>query len=469
MVSMESIPNDNTPILVVDDDTGLLLSVKTTLVSAGIREPALASDSRRVIPLVKKHRFKLVILDLIMPYIKGMEILQQIKKDFPETEIIIVTAIDDVSSAVQAMRFGAYDYLVKPLNSKKLIIVINRALERYSLRQGLSLFEKKPLFSDLNNPAAFNEMVAEDEKMALVFHQAEAVAPTDYNVFISGASGTGKEMLTCVIHKLSNRAKGPFVAINMSAFSKTLFEDEFFGHAKGAFTGASGEKKGFFEEAQGGTLFLDEITELDLPLQGKLLRVIQERELYRLGSTKVKNIDVRIVVATNRDINKEVKEGRFRSDLFYRLNICHIIIPLLKDRKKDILPLAQHFLKIHAQKNNKDIRSLAPDLSEALLNYPFHGNVRELENIITSATIVEKGPVLKLSSAPDLMPLATHSEDQTDDDALLPLAEVEKRHILQALDICGGNRTRTAKILHIGLRTLQRKLKLFNKQSAVPE
>jgi len=465
---MESIPNDNTPILVVDDDTGLLLSVKTTLVSAGIREPALTSDSRRVISLVKKHKFKLVVLDLIMPYIKGMEILQQIKKDFSETEIIIVTAIDDVSSAVQAMRFGAYDYLVKPLNSKKLIIIINRALERYSLRQGLSLFEKKPLFSELNNPAAFNAMVAEDEKMALVFHQAEAVAPTDYNVFISGASGTGKEMLTRVVHQLSNRVNGPFVAINMSAFSKALFEDEFFGHTKGAFTGASGEKKGFFEEAQGGTLFLDEITELDLPLQGKLLRVIQERELYRLGSTKVKNIDVRIVVATNRDINKEVKEGRFRSDLFYRLNICHIIIPPLKDRKKDILPLAQHFLKIHAKKNDKNIRSLAPDLSEALLNYPFHGNVRELENIITSTTIVEKGPVLKLSSAPDLIPLATHSEGETDD-ALLPLAEIEKRHILQALDLCGGNRTRTAKILNIGLRTLQRKLKLFNKQSAVPE
>jgi len=260
---MESIPDNHTPILVVDDDVGLLSSIKATLVSSGIPEPVLVADGRRVMELVREHHFMLVFLDLVMPHINGMEVLQQIKKEFPEIECVIVTATDDVSSAVQAMKYGAYDYLVKPLNSEKLIIVINRALERYNLRQGLALFEKKQSFSDLKNPQAFTDMIAEDESMALVFHQAESVAPTDYSVVISGESGTGKEMLARIIHDLSNRSNGPFFAVNMGAFSRTLFEDEFFGHTKGAYTGAVSEKKGFFEAARGGTLFLDEITELE--------------------------------------------------------------------------------------------------------------------------------------------------------------------------------------------------------------
>ena len=222
---MESIPNNDTPILIVDDDVGLLSSIKATLVSSGMPEPGLVSDSRRVMELVRGHHFMVVFLDLVMPYINGMEVLQQIKKEFPEIECVIVTAIDDVPSAVQAMKFGAYDYLVKPLNSEKLIIVINRALERYNLRHGLSLFEREQSFSDLKNPSAFSQMVAKDDAMALVFHQAESVAPTDYSVVISGESGTGKEMLARIIHGLSNRSNGPFLAVNMGAFSKTLFED----------------------------------------------------------------------------------------------------------------------------------------------------------------------------------------------------------------------------------------------------
>ena len=458
---MESIPKESTPILVVDDDRGLLSSVRAILVSSGIPEPALVSDSRRVMDLLSENQYKLILLDLIMPHLGGMELLEQIKENFPSIEVIVVTAVDDVASAVQAMRFGAYDYLVKPLSSEKLIIVINRALERYSLRQGISLFERTQSFSDLKRLSAFQDMIAEDETMALVFHQAEAVAPTDYNVFISGESGTGKEMLTRIIHELSNRSKGPFLAVNMSAFSGTLFEDEFFGHTKGAFTGASGEKKGFFEEAQGGTLFLDEITELDLSLQGKLLRVIQERELYRLGSTKLKNVDVRIVAATNRDINKEVKEGRFRSDLFYRLNMCHIRIPPLRERKKDILPLARHFLNIHSAKNNRTIHSIASDLEGALMRYPFPGNIRELENIIASAVLLERGNVLRLSSAHNLEPSFKHHLHDKNDQELLPLAEIENQHIRRVLDATGGNRTHAAKILGIGLRTLQRRLKIL--------
>lgn len=388
---MESIPNNKTPILVVDDDVGLLLSIKATLVSSGMPEPALVSDSGRVMELLRNHHFHLVLLDLLMPHLSGMDILLHLKEEFPDIECVIVTAVDEVSSAVQAMKFGAYDYLVKPLNSEKLIIVVNRALERYSLRHGLALFERRQSFSDIDNPLAFKDMVAQDEAMALVFHQTEAVATTDYSVVITGESGTGKEMLARIIHRLSNRSNRPFLAVNVAAFSKTLFEDEFFGHTKGAYTGALSDKEGFFEAAQGGTLFLDEITELEPSFQGKLLRVIQEGELYRLGSTVVRNVDVRIIVATNRDIQEEIRKNAFRTDLFYRLNMCHINVPPLRDRTDDILPLAHHFLKIHATKNKKEIDSLAPDLADRLLEYPFPGNVRELENIIASAVLLVKG------------------------------------------------------------------------------
>lgn len=459
---MEFIPKTNTPILVVDDDVGLLMSIKAILASSGMPEPALVSDSRSVMELVREHRFHLVLLDLIMPYITGMEILQQLKEEFPATECVIITAVDDVSSAVQAIKYGAYDYLIKPLENEKLIIVINNAIERYNLRHRVAMFESAPSFSDIRDPAAFKEMVAEDELMARVFHQAEACAYTDYNVLITGETGGGKEMLARIIHSLSHRSSGPFIAINMGAFSKTLFEDELFGHTKGAYTGATAERKGFFEEAQGGTLFLDEIIDIETDLQGKLLRVIEERELYRLGSTEAKKVDLRIICATNRDIHEEVNERRFRNDLYYRLNVCHINIPPLRERKKDILPLANHFLQEYATKNRKDIYSLSPEMAQCLLNYSFPGNVRELENIIASAVISERRNVLTLSSASAL--ISTTKPVRIQANELQSLDEIEKRHIYKVLEATGGNRTRAAEILGIGLRTLQRKLKVFEEQ-----
>lgn len=458
---MESLPDIKTPILVVDDDAGLLLSIKAVLVSAGMPEPALASDSRGVMELVRKHNFHLVLLDLVMPHLSGMDVLKEMKQEFPSVECVIITAVDEVSSAVEAMRYGAYDYLVKPLQSEKLIIIINNALERYNLRQGLSLFESRQSFSDLENPKAFKEMVAEDEAMARVFHLAETAAATDYNLIITGETGTGKEMLARIVHRLSHRSSGPFVAVNMGAISKTLFEDEFFGHIKGAYTNARSERKGFFEAAQQGSLFLDEITDLAPEMEGKILRVIEERELYRLGSTQIRNVDVRIIAATNRDIRKEVREGRFREDLFHRLNMFQINIPPLREREKDTLLLAHHFLKRHAEKNQKGIHSLAPDLAEALLTYPFPGNVRELENIIASSVLLEEGKTLTLSSARDLLSFSGPARRRSDQ--LLTLDELEKQHILRVLHLTGGNRTRAARILGIGLRTLQRKIKAFGR------
>jgi len=464
---MESIPDRKAPLLVVDDNEGILLSIKATLVGAGMPEPALVSDGRGVMDLVRGHAFQMVLLDLMMPHVTGMDLLKQLKEEFPRVECVIVTGVDEVSSAVEAMRFGAYDYLVKPLDPEKLIIVIQRALERYSLRNGLALFERSQSFSDLKDPSAFQDMVAEDESMARVFHQVEAAAPTDYNLMITGESGTGKEMLARIVHDLSGRSKAPFVAVNMAAFSKTLFEDEFFGHAKGAYTGAQSDKKGFFEAARGGTIFLDEITELDSDLQGKLLRVIQEREIYRLGSTAARDIDVRIIAASNRDVQEETKTGRFRSDLFYRLNMLHISVPPLQQRRKDILPLALHFLALHAAKTQKEVDSLDPDLAGRLLAYPFPGNVRELESIIASAVLLETETTLRLSSAAGLASESGSAPGRAE--GLLSLEEVEKRHISHILDSVGGNRTQAARILGIGLRTLQRKLKEMEDGSTAPK
>ena len=457
---MESIPDKHTPVLVVDDDEGLLLSIKATLVSSGLPEPALISDSRNVLDRVREHPFRLILLDLMMPHLNGLEVLEKIKAEFPNTECVIVSASDEVATAVQAMTLGASDYLVKPLNSEKLVALVHRTLEKYNLQDELARFGRKKVFSELRNPQAFSGMVAEDESMALVFHQVEAVAGTDYSVVINGESGTGKEMLARVIHRLSNRSTAPFYAVNMASVSKTIFEDEFFGHAKGAYTDAANERRGFFEAAHGGTLFLDEITELDPSLQAKLLRVIEEREFYRLGSTEIRNVDVRIIAATNRDINEEIIKGRFRADLFYRINMYNIKIPPLRERKDDILPLASHFLKVHANANNKKIQGLSHELAERLLQASIPGNVRELENMIAAAVLLEKGKTLSLASARNLLPYT--GPERRKNVELLTLDQLERRHIKRVLEVTGGNRPKAAKILGVNVTTVYRKIEKYN-------
>ncbi|CAB1068978.1 hypothetical protein JY97_12640 [Alkalispirochaeta odontotermitis] len=457
---MESIPVKHTPVLVVDDDEGLLLSIKATLVSAGLPEPALVSDSRNVMALMRDHQYQLVILDLMMPHLDGIGVLEKIKREFPDSECVVVSANDEVAAAVEAMSLGAADYLVKPLNGEKLIALVNRSLEKYNLQDELARFGGKKVYSELKNPQAFADMVAEDESMALVFHQVEAVANTEYSVVINGESGTGKEMLARVIHRISKRSKAPFYAVNMASFSKTIFEDEFFGHAKGAYTDASSDRRGFFEAAHGGTLFLDEITELEPSLQAKLLRVIEEREFYRLGSTEIRNVDVRIIAATNRDINEEIINNNFRADLYCRINMYNIKIPPLRERKDDILPLAKYFLKIHARTNNKKIHSLAPELADRLLQSSFLGNVRELENIIAGAVLLERGKTLTLASAHNLLPYS--GPERRKNVELLKLDELERRHIKRVLEVTGGNRPKAAKILGINVSTVYRKLEKYN-------
>jgi DNA-binding NtrC family response regulator len=454
---MENFPASSR-ILVVDDDEGLLFSIRAAMLSAGLPDPTMVSDSRKVLDLVRRQRFHLALLDLIMPHLDGMEVLRQIKQESPSTECVILTAVDDVATAVKAIQLGAYDYLVKPLQVKRTTIAIRHALERYQLRQGMALFEKPQSFVDLKRPDKFLEMLAEDEAMALVFHQAESCADSDYNVMLTGETGVGKGMLARIIHKLSAKAAGPFVAVNMPAFSQNLFEDEFFGHKRGAYTGAFDDKRGFFEAAQGGTLFLDEISELPHAMQGKLLRVIEDKELYRLGSTDVVNLDLRILSASNRDVEKAVDAGDFRGDLYFRLNEYHIHIPPLRRRPKDILPLAYHFMRRHANKNNKQIKSISDALAEYLHQYSFPGNVRELEHIISSAVLAERSDMLGLASVQGLKN-GNEAAKKNASEAFPTLADVQKRHIEKALELTNGNRTQAAQLLGIGLRTLQRKVK----------
>jgi DNA-binding NtrC family response regulator len=455
---MENLP-EKSSILIVDDDKGLLLSIRAALLSAGLPDPAMTSDSRTVCDLIRMHGFHLVLLDLIMPHMDGLKVLQLIKKNWPDTECIIVTAVDEVETAVQAMRFGAYDYLVKPLDLERTTIAIGHALERYQLKQGMALFERPQSFSDLRHPQAFTAMVARDEAMALVFRQAEICAESDYNIMITGETGVGKGMLARIIHQLSARSKGPFVAVNMAAFSQSLFEDDIFGHIRGAYTGAMAEKQGFFETAQGGTLFLDEITELALAMQGKLLRVIEEKEFYKLGSTDIVHVDLRILSASNRDVAEAMTAGHLRRDLYFRLNEYHIHMPPLRRRPKDIPVLANHFLHIHAAKNRRQVKGISPEVINALMQYPFPGNVRELENIIASALLVETGEVLQLSSVQQLISVRTSEPLSIQN--FMPLDGMQKMHISHALRLTGGNRTRAARLLGISLRTLQRKLKVY--------
>jgi DNA-binding NtrC family response regulator len=457
---MENFPA-NSHILVVDDDEGLLFSIRTALLSAGLPDPMMVSDSRKVLDLVRRQRFHLALLDLIMPHLDGMEVLGQIKQESPSTECVILTAVDDVATAVKALHLGAYDYLVKPLQVKRTTIAVRHALERYQLKQGMALFERPQSFADLQHPDMFSEMLAEDEAMALVFHQSEICANSEYNIMLTGETGVGKGMLARIIHNLSGKAGGPFVAVNMPAFSQNLFEDDFFGHKRGAYTGAFNDKRGFFEAAQGGTLFLDEITELPHTMQGKLLRVIEDKELYRLGSTDVVNLDLRILSASNKDVERSVDAGDFRGDLYFRLNEYHIHIPPLRRRPKDILPLAYHFLRLHTIKNNKKIKSISIALADYLQQYHFPGNVRELEHIISSAVLVERSDVLGLASVQSRK-TRTSTVKPKACDAFPPLVEVQKQHIEKALELTNGNRTQAAQLLGIGLRTLQRKLKLIS-------
>ncbi len=452
-------------ILVIDDEKAVLNYLQVTLAQAQRFEVEVLSDSTKAFEMIDNANFDLILLDMDMPEVTGQEVLQYVRQHHPEIEVVILTGVDNVELAVESMKMGAYDYLCKPVDSNRLIITLERALERTQLHGEISRLRDQVKLDGLRHKEAFRGIITQDKSFLRVLQTVEQIAESDSNVLIWGESGTGKELVARAIHQISRRHDGPFLAVNAGVFASELFSSEFFGHEKGAFTGAVKTQQGFFEGANGGSLFLDEIGELELPIQSKLLRVLQEGEYFRLGSTELRDADVRIIASTNKDLAAEIENGTFRRDLYYRLNICSVFLSPLRERKGDIELLAYHFLKKHGKLNSKKIGCICDEVLNILDAYDYPGNIRELENIIARAVVLENGNTLsKRSLPPYLIKAVTHLARPK---KLVPplvrksLAELEAEHIRRILEHTGGNRTAAAKILGISRVGLLSKMKNY--------
>ncbi|MBW2038413.1 MAG: sigma-54-dependent Fis family transcriptional regulator [Deltaproteobacteria bacterium] len=435
-------------ILVVDDEPSMRTALSILLRREGY-QVSQAGDGREALKILARGQYDMVLTDLKMERVDGMELLRQVKTINPHTEVLIFTAYGTIASAVEAMKLGAYDYIGKPFDEEELLLKVARALERKALVR-----EVQKLRAELKGQRGMEEIIAKSEGMGGVLAKVAQVASTEATVLIEGESGTGKELVAWAIHQGSPRRHRPFIPINCSTFPETLLESELFGYEKGAFTGAERGRKGLFEAAHQGTLFLDEIGDMPLPLQGKLLRVLQEGEVRRLGSTTHIQVDVRILTATNKKIETLVAQGILRDDLFYRLNVLRIYIPPLRERPDDIIPLAHHFLEIYRKRAKKEIRGFTHEAVQVLLNHPWPGNVRELENAVERGVILAHSPYISLHDLSlDLPPSEVRNEGG------VTLKELQRRHILSVLERHAGNQAKAAKELGIGRNTLWRRLK----------
>ena len=427
---------DHERILVVDDDQGLLHLLKMRLTAMGFAVSTCVSGEE-AIAAARREVFDLAITDLHLPGLDGLAVMEELLLTHPNLPILILTAHGSIPNAVEAMQKGAYGYLTKPFDDKELTVYIEKALGQQ--RMSREIQRLKLLVKELYG---LENVVARSPKMQLLLEQVAQVADTDATICLSGETGTGKEVIARVIHCNSRRARGPFIAVNCGAIPETLFESELFGHVKGAFTGAHGSKRGLFQSANSGTLFLDEISEIPLALQVKLLRALQEREVQEVGSEHPTRVDVRIITATNKDLEQAVRTGAFREDLYYRIQVVPLKVPPLRERRDDIPLLAQHFLKQSAQRMKKDIRGLLPDTMQRLMLYPWPGNVRELENMIEKAVIMSTQDMITA----DLIPVLT----QSDEGPLKPLTEAkeefERGYLKEILQLTGGNISRAAQI-----------------------
>jgi len=449
-------------ILVVDDEEMIRGLLRDLLTAAG-HEIDLAADVRGAVQMLKAGEYELVITDLMLPDGDGLEVLRVARARPYEPEVLVVTAYGSIDSAVEAVRGGAFDYLTKPIATQKLLLTVDRAVERRSLKTEVSNLRR-----EVGERYTDQGIVAGSPAMKPVMNLVNMVAATDSAILIQGESGTGKEVVARAIHFRGPRSGRPFIAINCAALPEALLESELFGYAKGAFTGAATERKGLFEEADGGTLLLDEIGDMPLLLQGKLLRVLQEGEIRRVGSTSVRRVDVRILASTNRNLTDLIRDGRFREDLFYRLNVIPLIIPPLRDRREDIVPLCQHFLKLYGEKLGRAPQALAPEALEMLFAYDWPGNIRELENMIARAVTLSASPVI---SAEEFRVIFSLGRSQTPASAPIgpphpqptggTIRGAEKDTILRALQEAGGNQTKAAQALGMGRNTLWRKMKKY--------
>lgn len=445
--------SDSPRLLVIDDEQIALKNLTHILKNEGYRVTAIQNGSEAM-ALIKEERFDLVITDLKMEKVDGMDILKFTKESNPETEVIMITGYATVDSAIGAMKAGAYHYIAKPYKIDEVRKVVKEALEKQHLKK-----ENQQLREQLQTYKASSELITNDPQMKLLLDSARQVATTDSNVMLTGESGTGKELLARFIHQSSRRNRGPLLSINCGAFTEELLSNEMFGHEKGAFTGAHETKKGLIEMADGGTLFLDEVTEMSTSMQVKLLRALQEKEVMRVGGTSPIKVNVRFIAATNRNLQTEVSSGRFRQDLYYRLNVVSLRLPPLAERKGDIPLLIRHFIRKYSLMMEKEVEAVSPEVAEILQQYDFPGNVRELENIIERGTALTTRRQIETAHLPEDLQETTLLTFRRKKGTVPSLAEQERAYIEWVMKETGNNKTEAAKALGIDRVSLWRKLK----------
>lgn len=441
-------------ILIIDDEEKLR-NLLTRIISLEGFEVLQAADCKTALKKLEQSDIDVVLCDVKLPDGSGVELAKKIKDRYPIAEIILLTAYGNIPDSVQAIKNGAFDYITKGDDNNKIIPLLYRAIEKVDLAKRVQQLEKQ-----LGDKHSFDKIIGKSKSIQKAIDLAQKVAVTDTTVLLTGETGTGKEVFAQAIHQASQRAKQNFVAINCSAFSKELLENEMFGHKAGAFTGATKDHKGLFEEANNGTIFLDEIGEMSLELQAKMLRVIETGEFIRVGESKPVKVNVRIIAATHRDLQSEIEQGHFREDLFYRISTFQIHLPPLRERVIDMEAIATHFIHISSAKTNKRIRAVSPDFYEALKQHHWKGNIRELKNVIERSLILVENEELKVDNLPAEIQKHSTSNPQLPTKILsaFELASAEKLHIQKVLNYTNGNKTKTAELLGIALTTLYRKI-----------
>ncbi|MGZ4035416.1 MAG: sigma-54-dependent transcriptional regulator [Bacteroidia bacterium] len=442
-------------ILIIDDEEKLRNLFGRIIKSEGF-EVLEAADCKSGLKKLEQNNIDVILCDVKLPDGNGVELINKIKAQYPLTEIILLTAYGNIKDGVQAIKNGAFDYLTKGDDNEKIIPLLYRAFEKVQLQKRVKALEKR-----VGQKFSFDSITGKSKAIQHAIDLAQKVAPTDTTVLLTGETGTGKEVFAQAIHQASNRSNKNFVAINCSAFGKELLESEMFGHKAGAFTGAGKDQKGLFEEANNGTIFLDEIGEMALELQAKLLRVIETGEFIKVGESTSTKVNVRIIAATNRDLQKEIEAGNFRADLFYRISVFQIKLPALRERVIDIEPLAKHFVNLFASKTNKRIKNISHDSIEALKLHEWNGNIRELKNVIERSVILTNEDFISIESLPFEFQNKISNNGKGKQLSAFDLASVEKLHIQKVLNYTGGNKTETARLLNIALTTLYRKLEEY--------
>jgi DNA-binding NtrC family response regulator len=445
----------NEKILIVDDEQITLENLEIILTKENY-DVTTSSSGKEALKLLQKQDFDVVLTDLRMDEVDGMQVLAECKKLYPESEVVMITAYASLPSAIETMKKGAYYYLAKPFKLDEVRKVVKEALEKVKLKK-----ENTELREQIESFKGKVKIISQDSKMQELLQTAQQIGPTDCNVIVRGESGTGKELFARFIHSCSKRSEGPFFAVNCGAFTESILTSELFGYEKGAFTGATGMKKGLIEMASHGTLFLDEITEMDPSMQVKLLRVVQEREVLRLGATKPLKVDVRFVAATNRDLKESVKTGDFREDLYFRLNVVSFTIPPLSERRDDVPLLSYYFLKKFSTLMNKDVREISPEVMAILMNYDFPGNVRELENVVERGVALSNSSMIETSHLSEDLREMSIRTFRRKDNKIPSLEEQEISYIQWVLKEVGGNKTLAAQALGIDRVSLWRKLKKY--------